>query len=308
MKLQYHMSNPNAADEFNLNNPADPSVRSFFYGVESPPSTIMNGFLGRYEVGDFNPFVENNFNGLFSKITPQVIEREALKAPKFKIDLLLDETNNDPALIEYRAGLTYMDSISTTFNEPVNVYLVLYESSVNGYRNVVRQMISGSGGITISQPWTWNPVATPTERTGLVDIKTQFADANNLYVVAFVQNRSTREIYQAVIQKVSKPKTQLLPVGLEEERVAAELEEIQLYPNPASNSVNMYSEGILSQQYSWKIINQQGVELKSGQLLREFFSPMNINTENLPDGVYFVVFGTKEKPIHYKKLVIVNRQ
>ncbi|NBW36634.1 MAG: hypothetical protein EBR30_16755, partial [Cytophagia bacterium] len=317
LKLQYHMANPNAADEFNLNNPADPSVRSFFYGVETPPFTIMNGALGNYTVGDFNPF-STNFNGLFSRINPQVINREALLAPKFNLKLELDNNNNDPAKLEFKTSLTYVDSVSTNFNEALNVYVVLYESGVIAqdnpvsntmFKNVVRQMLSGSGGITINQPWVWSGLAaSPTVREGVVDLRTQFQETDSLWVVAFVQNRNTREIYQAVRQKVAKPKVPLLPVGLEEELVKTELAQIQMYPNPASNKVNLYAEGILSQRYEWKIVNQQGVAVMNGTLEREFFAPKEIMTEQLADGVYFMVFGTKGEPLHYKKLVIVNRQ
>ncbi|WP_218022335.1 PKD-like domain-containing protein [Chryseotalea sanaruensis] len=317
LKLQYHMANPNASDEFSLNNPADPSVRSFFYGVETPPFTIMNGALGNYTVGDFNPFT-TNFNGLFSRITPQVINREALLAPKFNLQLELDVNNNDEDKIEFKTSLTYVDSISVNFNEAVNVYVVLYESGVRAeespvenvmFKNVMRQMLSGSGGITINQPWVWGGLGvSPTIREAVVDLRTQFQETDSLWVVAFVQNRNTREIYQTVIQKVVKPKVPLLPVGLEEEIVKTELEQIEMYPNPASNKVNLYAEGILSQQYDWKIINQQGVQVMSGKLEREFFTPKEIMTEQLADGVYFMVFGTKGEPLHYKKLVIVNRQ
>ncbi|MCZ8216994.1 MAG: T9SS type A sorting domain-containing protein, partial [Cyclobacteriaceae bacterium] len=197
-------------------------------------------------------------------------------------------------------------------------YVVLYESGVVAqdnpvsntmFKNVVRQMLSGSGGITINQPWVWSGLAaSPTVREGVVDLRTQFQETDSLWVVAFVQNRNTREIYQAVRQKVAKPKVPLLPVGLEEELVKTELAEIQMYPNPASNKVNLYAEGILSQRYEWKIVNQQGVSVMNGTLEREFFAPKEIMTEQLADGVYFMVFGTKGEPLHYKKLVIVNRQ
>jgi hypothetical protein len=46
----------------------------------------------------------------------------------------------------------------------------------------------------------------------------------------------------------------------------------------------------------------------NGTLEREFFAPKEIMTEQLADGVYFMVFGIKGEPLHYKKLVIVNRQ
>jgi hypothetical protein len=281
----------------------------------------MDGLLGNdYTVGDFNPSSPVDIIGVFSGfITPEVIDREALKAPKFAMSLTLDPTNTSEEAIEYKIDLTYMDSLNTTFAEPVNIYAVLYESYVvadtgtyknQPFRNVVRQMLSGSGGKTINQTWTWGVgggLSLPGQPT-LVELKTQFVNADSLYVIAFVQNKNTREIYQTVVQKVLNPKKSLTTVGLGDNLVKAELDAIQMYPNPASNKVNLFAEGVLSQVYNWKVITQQGVEVLNGKLDREFFEPLQIDTESLADGVYFMVFSDSKRPLMYKKLIIVNRK
>jgi hypothetical protein len=320
-KLQYHIANP-GQDEFNLNNPADPSVRSFYYSVDQPPYTIMNGFLGNYTVGSNKPF-QIGFNGLYSRILPTVIDREALRAPKFNISLTLDAQSPLPAedKIEYDITVTYADSIATTFSDPVNVHIALFESVVVAsqnplqgatFKNVFRKFLTGGGGITINQispPWTWNGVnSSSATRSGFSDLDIQFQNTNNLFVVAFVQNKNTREIYQAVIQKVLNPKVGLQLVPVDNSITKAELESIEIYPNPASNKVNLFAEGLLSQQYGWKIITQQGVEVLSGMLDREFTDPKQIDLSSLADGIYYVVLGLPEKPLVHRKLAVINQR
>jgi hypothetical protein len=129
-----------------------------------------------------------------------------------------------------------------------------------------------------------------------------------LFVVAFVQNKNTREIYQAVIQKVLNPKVGLQLVPVDNSITKAELESIEIYPNPASNKVNLFAEGLLSQQYGWKIITQQGVEVLSGMLDREFTDPKQIDLSSLADGIYYVVLGLPEKPLVHRKLAVINQR
>jgi len=322
IKLQYHVSNP-GADGYNANNPADPGARSVFYGVQDPPFTIMNGLVGNYQTGNFNT-LEINYDGDYpfhsntSDISSaEIIDIEALRSPKFDIDLVLDGnpltvTDNK---IDYDITITYADSINTTFSNPVVIHIALYEEVATdgglAVRNVHRKMLTSSGGVTVTQnspPWTWNGSAsTNARREGSADLDIQFQNSANLFVVAFVQDKNTREIYQVLKQKVNGTKIPEIILGVDDNSMKTELEGIEMYPNPASKKVNLYTEGILSQRYTWKIITQQGTEVLSGNLEREFFEPKEIDTDKLSDGIYFMVLGSHDKPFIYKKLAIVNR-
>jgi hypothetical protein len=321
IKLQCHIANP-GEDAYNENNTADPAARSLFYGVQSPPFTIMNGLIGMYEVGDFNvleinhdgdyPFHSNNNPGITAA---QIIDMESLRSPKFDVDLVLDGNAGTVTAtkIDYDFKVTYADSINSNFTTPVVLHIALYETIATdgglAVRNVLRKMLTGSGGITVTQNWTWSSSPLPpTTRSGSSDLDINFQNPDSLYVVAFVQNKNTQEIYQVIKQKVSNTKTPRVIAGVDNNLVKVELESIEMYPNPANQHVNLFTEGILSKRYLWKIITQQGVEVLSGDLEREFLEPEVIDTNLLANGIYFMVLGTEEKPLIYKKLAVVNRR
>jgi hypothetical protein len=45
----------------------------------------------------------------------------------------------------------------------------------------------------------------------------------------------------------------------------------------------------------------------TGELQTEWISPQQVNVEDLANGVYSIIFSNGKGPLHYRKIVIMNR-
>ncbi|MCZ8355840.1 MAG: PKD domain-containing protein, partial [Cyclobacteriaceae bacterium] len=314
-KVQYHLNSP-GEDFINKNSPEVPAARKPYYSVDGPPWSIMNGLSGLYQVGQFRTTTVANLRG--GNLQEAWMGIESLKSPKFEINTLLDQGSISDSDLGVRVEVTYKDSVQTNFSEPIVVHSYLIQSDVNinvsGAANVVRNVVNkpllGVTGWTITQNWTFDvSQSNPATGENIIPLDKPFDQGDLLLVLTFVQNRDTKEVYQARIDTVDQSITQKIPpviVGIEEEVVKTKLSEINIYPNPAFGSFNMLGEGTLPKACTWQIVSQQGVVVKSGDLPKTWNEPESVSTENLADGIYFVVFSTDKGPVVYKKLAIIN--
>ncbi|MDH5476212.1 MAG: T9SS type A sorting domain-containing protein, partial [Cyclobacteriaceae bacterium] len=82
--------------------------------------------------------------------------------------------------------------------------------------------------------------------------------------------------------------------------------DVKLYPNPAVNELTFGVDHHLVGDYQWKIVDQRGVEVLSGELNFEN-GTYTTDVTSIPNGVYYVVIGVEGKPMMYKKVVIANK-
>ena len=78
-KIEYHVANP-GFDSLNFHNPTDPAGRGLQYGIVQPPAAIMDGIIG--------PFYTKTFDGSYTDITAEELDRRALESPVFEISRL----------------------------------------------------------------------------------------------------------------------------------------------------------------------------------------------------------------------------
>jgi hypothetical protein len=292
-KLQYHMSVP-VFDQLNRDNPTDPGARAFFYNIDEPPYTIMDGILGSY--------YNKTFNGGYAQINAIELDRRALEDPSFVIDTIEFDLTAPSDILRARVDLTYVDSVAALSN-PVTFQAVLVETDVNGNRNVVRKLILDSEGQTETRTWRYlDPFTINIDYTLDVPI----VDPTKLYVAVFVQEKNPTRILQAAMVK-APAKVGIPPVGLPDDPVTAEIGNISVYPNPASKHVNFYLENTLSRDYQWQIVDQRGVRIMEGELNRDLSTPQQVEVKDLANGVYFVRFALADKTVIYRKLAILNR-
>ncbi len=304
-KLQYHIANP-SSDPINLENPVDPSARVLYYGIRQPPAAIMDGILGNYYGTDFN--------GSHQKITTQEIDRRALEDPLFDIAITgFDPTSSSDSL-HFDVEFTYTHPTQALSN-PVTFQVVLLEDRVGGsgiHRNVVRKFLLGTEGRTVNKPWTLND----TERIAVKSVINVPIgnNQNNLYIAVFVQDRRSepnapRTIHQSLIYKVPVPRTGKLVTSVGDDPVLAQVNDIVVYPNPASHQVNFRAPEPLVRQYEWSIVDQRGVTVLSGNVNRDLTTqPQQVDITNLADGMYIVAFRQQGgKPLVYRKIVVMKR-
>jgi PKD repeat protein len=292
-KLQYHMSVPDL-DQLNRDNPTDPGARAFFYNIDEPPYTIMDGILGSY--------YNKTFNGGYAQINATEVDRRALEDPLFVIDAVEFDLTAPSDILRGRIDFTYIDSLASLSN-PVTFQVVLVETDVNGNRNVVRKLILDSEGQTETRTWRYKDTFSIN-----VDytLDVPVVDPTKLYVAVFVQEKNPTRILQATIVKAPS-KVGIPPVGLPDDPATAEIRNISVYPNPASKQVNFYLENTLSKDYQWQIVDQRGVRVLEGELNRDLSTPQQVEIKDIANGIYFVRFALADKTVIYKKLAILNR-
>jgi hypothetical protein len=290
LKIQYHMSVP-AFDQLNRDNPSDPGARSFFYNVSSPPHTLMDGLVGNY--------YGKVLNGDHAQIDAIEIDRRALEDPEFMVDTAIFQTSPNDVL---RAQVTFSPTKALP-SSPIIFQVALVEDNINGNRNVLRKFLLQSEGMTVNRSW----IATDVQTIDIdYPIDVPVVNPNNLYLVAFVQDKTTRRILQSRIFK-APVKVGITPVGIEDDPTTAEIRNISVYPNPASQRLNFFLENELTGNYGWHIVDQRGVTVLEGELNKDLSSPQQVSIGDIANGIYFVRFTRGDKTIVYRKIAVMNR-
>ena len=282
--IRYHISYP-STDQLNLDNPGDPAARALFFGVTQPPFTIMDGRL------------DANFTGNYLEITPVEVDRRALSDPAF--DLALTSSSNGNK-ITVQLDITALAPL----NSPLIAQVALVEKSVGSSNKVLRKLLFGGDGETINVNWTKGHVESVI-RTNF-EIKVPILNPGQLMLVAYVQakNATSKEIYQSLAVP-APPVTGATITGIGEPVSTAE--QITLFPNPANGVFQFSLPDNFPAEYTWKIADQRGVGVLSGDFAGAVGGQKSVEVEGLANGVYFVVIGAPEKPTVYRKLVVMNR-
>jgi hypothetical protein len=257
----------------------------------------MDGIIGDY--------FGTELNGSLIDLQAHVIDKRALEDPLF--DIQITPLTSDDNVMSVSLKFTYIDSLAD-FTGPLIFQAALVETDVesNGFvnTNVVRKLILGPEGLTVNTTWTRGFVYTK-DQEYVIDVPIN--NPNNLYLVAFVQDKNNnRRIHQAVMVP-APPKNGLEPVGVEDNWALAEIQNIQIYPNPASKFINIAHTEVLSRNYRWEIIDQRGVPVLNGDLKHDLRTPQEVAIKDLANGVYFMKIAQSEKAVIYKKIVILNQ-
>lgn len=296
ISIEYHLPNPQP-DDISKDNPEDPIARALLYNVSQPPTTIMDGIQ------------DGIFNGFTGNITLEEVDRRALEDPTFAIFI---DTLNDPGAtdseVRLRLRYRYIDPSKPLINR-VTMQAALVEAGIAGNGPVVRKLLLNSEGKTVTRTWINGD-----EEEVIVNytMDVPVVNPDSLTVVAFIQDNvigqfRSNKVLQARVVKSNRKKGTLI-VGIDDNPVTGELSELSIYPNPASNKLNILSPVNLIRQYRWKMIDQRGIEVMDGDLQQDFsVGPQQIDVSPLANGIYFMSIQTGEKSIIYRKIAIMNR-
>ncbi|MEK6783094.1 MAG: PKD-like domain-containing protein [Bacteroidota bacterium] len=303
--IYYHINSP-SPDPLNLDNPSDPPARALFFGVTQPPATIMDGRLGAKGT---------TYDGTYDKITAVEVDRRALVDPLF--DLQLDTI---PTGLNNTITVQLTITARQDFTTPLIAHVTLVEDNVGGNRNVLRKLLFGGDGETITN--TWVAGQSLVKLRSDVEIDVPVANSDNLRLVAFVQDKNDipkvplgesastpfKEIYQSVNIKAPR-KTGSPVVGIVDKDPAppTTLNGIRIFPNPANGSFNFELPEGSASGFTWKLADQRGVVLQKGDFDDAFNNRMQVDISGVANGVYFVIIAGPGKSIVYQKLVIMNR-
>jgi hypothetical protein len=270
--IRYHVGYP-GSDQLNQDNPADPAARALFFGVPQPPFTIMDGRL------------DASFKGNYLEISRVEVDRRALSDPGFDLALTSSGTGNK---ITVQLDITALAAL----NVPLIAQVALVEKSVGSANKVLRKQLFGSDGETISLNWAKGRVESVLKTD--VEINVPITNPGQLMLVAYVQNKNTKEIYQSLA--VPAPSlTGATITGIGEPTSSGSIDEIQLFPNPANGEFWFGLPGNFPSGNTWSISDQRGIGVLSGDFTGAVGGQKSVNVAGLPSGVYFVVIRTPER-------------
>ncbi len=268
--LQYHTAYP-GEDPMNLNNPGMVTTRAGNLGVGLVPYAVLDG--------GSNGMYRYDFSSIENIPGSDDLDLLSLEIPSFEIELEVDWTESD--LTAY----TTVTCKSDRYTEYIQLYVVVMESLVtiyegtNGdsaFRNVVLEMLPTPAGKLLGQNWYQGVSVSMTNQWTFEPFIEDVAD---LVVVAFVQDRNTKEILQAAVNYKTPP------TGILDR--FADLRELQVYPNPAKDYlyVNLGSRteipGVLEVfDLSGRMV--LNMETQPG------YQIFNLDIQNLTRGMYII--------------------
>jgi PKD repeat protein len=290
--INYHLNQP-TADPLNLDNPIDPAARALYMGVSRSPVAIMDG---------------SKFNGNAYGLDRVDIDRRALMDPQFK--LKLDTVTLNPALVpnsNNKLNPVLTITADTTLNRPLLVNVALVENQVGTATNVLRKLLFGPDGETLNN--TWTPGVTTTINRGPIAIDVPVLSPNKLTLVAWVQDKTTRQIYQSVVLPAPwKIGGVNVGTAVENIEIPTELAAIKIHPNPANGVFSFHLPGESNDGFEWKLSDQRGVTVMSGTFEDAFDHRLDVDVSSLSNGVYIVMIAGPGNSVIYEKLVVMNHR
>jgi hypothetical protein len=286
--IQYHMEVP-GNDVLNKENPVDPASRALFMNVSQPPTTIMDGI------------VNNQFNGLTTRLNRVELDRRALKDPLFRLQLQ-EVPTTDNNRISLRVTITADSAVN---NFPMIVQVALVEDGIGSGRATMRKFLLSPGGQIINGAWVRNQQRIVSRDTAAIDVPIK--DPSRLRLVAFIQNRTTREILQ-VTSTVAAPKQGRLVVGLPEDEWMESLQNVAVYPNPAKGTFYLSVPKEVEAEGRWKLLDQRGVAVRSGSFDQAQNGVIQVDVRDLPESIYIVALLGPDDKFIYKKLMILRER
>jgi PKD repeat protein len=294
--IQYHIKST-TADPLNKDNEIDPATRAVFMSVSGPPTTILDGLR------------TPPFNGSYVNVNLVEIDRRALKDPQFVMKL--DTVTLDPTTTPLVANKIHPIITLTAqqdFNTPLLLNVALIED-VDGHRNVLRKLLFGPDGLTISNAIARGEIIVRDK--GTIDINAPVRNPDGLTMIAFIQDKLTKEIYQAAVLKAPH-KVGGTIIGVEEEvsQESVITKSIDIYPNPANNRYFFRLPDGVSKNgdnYKWKLADQRGVVVRNGDFSGSIGGTVEVDISPFASGMYIIVIEGPNNSVAYHKLMIINR-
>jgi len=283
--MYYHMTFPYSDDKLNQDNTIDPAVRNNFYGaVSSTPRGIFNGQVQN-----------NNYAGWAT-----VLNSIGSQLTSFELKLSGSSSGNNLTVN------AMVKQTSTIQNNNLSIFFVVVETvnyqgrnGINPHKNVVRKMFPNASGKSFFI--TQNQSIIISEN---VIINNEW-NKNQLGIVVFIQNLTTKEVYQSEYLSYN----QLIATNVEGfNLLPSKYQLFQNYPNPFNPTTVIDYQLSVNGFVTLKVYDLLGREIET--LVNEYQSAgkhsalFTINS-SLSSGVYIYRLqcnGYKES----KKMVLMK--
>lgn len=277
--IKYQMNWPNPGNDPSYN--PDGNTRRTYYGVSGIPDLYLNG-------------VSNN--GSSSSVNA------AASKPSF-VNIELSYTLNFGNDVVVTAVVTPYANISGNIKLFIAVTENYYSypgstTSQDEFHFVMRKMLPNANGNTLSNLTAGTPVTVTknyafTEGGPAQGNYNLWGSINGITVVAFVQNMTTKEIYQAAIA------TSPTSIGINEEAASIGL---QVFPNPFNNFTNVFYKVDGMENASVRIFDITGQQVYAENLGMQTSGTHNfqINAGNFASGLYVMNLSVGNKTVSHK--------
>lgn len=283
--IAYHTSFPYYNDSMYFDNVTENDARVNYYSVAGVPNSIIDG---------------NVYNGSTASLNPNLntsITNRGLVSPRFNIT----ESNLKLVNGQLTGDISFTSIDSANANQNLVAYIVVIEKKVlkstfaaspgnnseTEYGYVMRKMYPNALGTVLS-----NTILGASEIVNLNWSISRIKNINEIRVVAFVQNISTKEVYQTQLF------TPTISVGINE---------VETFDNLKFRLDRLNKDLFIDFDSSTEIrsigiINSLGQSVYN-ENINGIISNHHINT-NFEGGVYFLVVRTSQR--NYMKKVLLN--
>jgi thiol-disulfide isomerase/thioredoxin len=286
--IAYHTSFPYNNDSMNIENATESAARVSYYGIGGTPSSVFDGNIFSGCTGTFGPSIATYVSNRIAVAPKYDIANSFLTVSNNVLNgkFIFKSINNTNALDSLVAHIVVIEK-----NVLKNSYATSPGNNAEtSYGYVMRKMLPNVSG-TILLHTNLNASDTISINWNLLHIK----DTAQMRVVVFVQNATTKEVYQAQIFDNKNEDVIVVPNATKN---IITNNNVLVYPNPnngnfeISNTDNIVNIAIVNPMGA--IVYTQNSVCKS----------VNINKQ-LPNGIYNLLITTA-KGVQTQKLVIAQ--
>jgi hypothetical protein len=181
------------------------------------------------------------------------------------------------------------------YRKPI-LHVGVIEKTVGANIFVLRKLLPDAAGTEITLPKSQNDVATAGPFTWQVNDES--IDPSNLALVAFVQDETTKEVYQAEIV--------LAPDDLPSTITGVEpglADLVRIYPTPANQNITITLPQPAKERITVTMIDTYGKEI-TARRIEKGVDKVVIVTSEMSSGVYVIKLDTTDGKILRKKVIV----
>jgi hypothetical protein len=287
--LQYHSEAPSDNDEFHQFDIRLGNVKPYIYGIPDAGTSFIDG-------------INNTRSRWLDDLS---FEQNMLESPEFEIVIDSFQHMNQPDLFTMVVTVTALVDIPAFDRYRIN--MIITEDSLSYLTGekvhaVVRKDYPSDVLNTFNRSWVTGEQVTLRKIYSASDLNYV---PNHFQAVAFIQaeKSNARKVFQAATTRdVSGYWVGVDQVDSEKE--LNEIKDMTLYPNPASDYINIDFSESLTKDYNWKLITIGGITVKEGAIQAGEQS-LKINNYDFPSGVY--VFMVYNNNVYSQRKVIINQ-
>ncbi|MCV9386552.1 T9SS type A sorting domain-containing protein [Reichenbachiella ulvae] len=316
LSIAYHVTFDNdIQDPFNTLNSVDPSARRSWYQVDQVTS-LLDGDYGSNAGDGTLTWTQND------------LVLSSLADPGFTIDIFPDATATEG---EIKGSVSFTVNTPEGFEagEELIAFVAIIERTVietiggiDEHKNVLRKLLPNASGqyIKLTENMVNGdvlPIGSANDADGdptTLDVQWDLANISDdaeLAAVVFIQNRNTKEVYQAkmvtadgttaesnLITSKATVANNILASGDQNA-----IKDYMLYPNPSDQEVSISFGTNLDESLDWVMYDQTGRVFEQG-VVPTGLDAFKLSTSDYPSGVYFISVQGKNYKFDIKKLLI----